>query len=129
MLQNALGRPKDAMKTGREGLALGRELLLALPPGSPDTDALVGEVATAMNDLRQAAIAGGFTKVSCVLGVRLPAGMEDLVSAWKIAKDLGGPSGERLRADVDQAMRVAEQAYPTVVASVRWPSRFRGPQP
>ena len=49
-------------EAGHEGLALGRELVAALPPGSPETDELVGEVAIAINDLRQAAIAGRFSK-------------------------------------------------------------------
>lgn len=41
-------------------MALGRELLAELRPGSPGFDELGWEVATAMNDLRQAAIAGKF---------------------------------------------------------------------
>jgi hypothetical protein len=66
-------------------------------------------------------------KVSCLLGVRVRLAIEDLVSAWRIAKQLEGPIAENLRRDLDQAMAVVERAYPTVVATVRWPSRFRGP--
>ena len=66
-------------------------------------------------------------KVSCLLGVRVRPALEDLVSAWRIAKQLEGPSAESLRRDLDQAMAAVEWAYPTEVATVRWPSRFRGP--
>ena len=59
-----------------------------------------------------------------------PAAVARLLSLCDRAIELRqglGPSAERLRVDVDQTMREAEQAYPTVVAGVRWPSRFRGP--
>ena len=65
-------------------------------------------------------------KVACLLGVRVRLAIEDLVSAWRIAKQLEGLIAENLRRDLDQAMAVVERAYPTVVATVRWHSRFRG---
>ena len=52
---------------------------------------------------------------------------QGLAEGWRIAKPLEGPAPRALRRGLDQALATAERAYPTVVASVRWPSRFRGP--
>jgi hypothetical protein len=59
MLLGRRGRPREAMEPGREGVVLERELLATAGPHDPATDELVGETATAINDLSQAAAAAG----------------------------------------------------------------------
>src|SRR5216684_6805116 len=62
MQQSAvLGRRTEAMAPGRESVALFREVLDAAPPDDDAAnDELAGELATAMNDLSQAAVGAEF---------------------------------------------------------------------
>jgi TPR repeat protein len=59
LLLHQQGRPQAALEPGREGIALARAVLDAAGPSHPEHDELIGETATAMNDLSQAAMAVG----------------------------------------------------------------------
>lgn len=212
MLLAANRRPQEALEPGREGIALGRALLDATDPDDAELDDLIGETATAMNDLSQAAMAAGRQdehdalvrdaialcgahqsprarqalgtalhnqaiavantalapgpevrptdaklasaldafdrvvdlrreiadaanpqsqwelansllqrgKLKC-LAARGKSAATDLLVAWKTLAAVTGPSADTLRGELRQAMQMAEEMFPEVVASLDWP--------
>ena len=77
--------PRKAMALGREGVALSRQVLDAAPPGQADDDELLGETATAMNDLSQLAARAGLREEHLAL-------MRDVVA---LCEGRPGPRGRQ----------------------------------
>jgi tetratricopeptide (TPR) repeat protein len=211
MLVASRGRPNEALPAGREAVELARSVLEATAADDPELDAIIGETATAMNDLSetagkaalpeeraelqqavvalcegrpgrrarqalgtarhnqavvavnaaQADIAGGGEgpetaralaimtdavdlrrqlvddsepttlwelanslmlrgQVRCLVG-RGQSGAKDLLSAWTVLQPTHGPSVETLRAELREAMGMAEHRYPSIAGSLGWP--------
>jgi tetratricopeptide (TPR) repeat protein len=81
------------------------------------------EIANATNPMSQWELANSLLhrgKLKC-LAARGKSGATDLLVAWKTLAAIAGPSADTLRGDLRQAMRMAEEMFPEVVATLDWP--------